>query len=231
MIHFANDSSTQRNIKESASFYRQQRTEELLNRYEVLDYKNVAAILRDRGGLYDEDIGMGNEKALNQLIAHHRVVFMPEKRLIWVSTNPYQLGAFVAYDLNEVFSEYPNLSDDREIKVDSLTIVADPFLKTEEYKKYVEFCELKKHLQKITKLSRVEFDKMEHDKALRIQEINPQYYRAYELAGDLYKARTQWDLAIEAYKQALDLEIATLKERRNIEIALSECLEAKKQEN
>lgn len=228
---FTNDPSNLQNIEESASFYRQQRTNELLNRYDTLDYKNVAAILRDRGGLHDEDIGMGNEKALNQLIAHHGVVFMPEKRLMWLSTNPYQLGAFAAYDLNEVFSKYPDLKEDKEIKVDSLTIEADPFLASEEYKKYLRFRELKKHLQKISQESK-EFDKLEHEQAVEIQEINPNYYHAHELAGNLYKAREQWDLAITAYQKALSLEIATLKERKNIEMALSECLEmTRKQEN
>ena len=224
---FAHDSSNLKNIEESASFYRQQRTNELLNRYDTLDYKNVAAILRDRGGLHDEDIGMGNEKALNQLIAHHGVVFMPEKGLIWLSTNPYQLGAFAAYDLNEVFNNYPDLKEDKEIKVDSLTIAADPFLASSAYKGYLRFRALKKQLQKISEENK-EFDKLEHDKALEIQKVNPNYYHAHELAGNLYKARKQWDLAIEAYEKALSLEIATLKERKTIEMALSECLEAKK---
>ncbi|MCH2046737.1 MAG: hypothetical protein MK212_21665, partial [Saprospiraceae bacterium] len=103
------------------------------------------------------------------------------------------------------------------------------FLKTEDYQKYVEFRKLKKELQKLSKYSKVEFDKLEHEKALRIQAINPRYYHAHELAGNLYKARAQWDLAIEAYTKALSLEIATIKERQTIELALAECSEKSKQ--
>ena len=61
-------------------------------------------LLRDRKGLDNADIGMGNEKAINQLIAHHSIVFEPKKLKVWISTNPWQLGQFVAYDLKEVFA-------------------------------------------------------------------------------------------------------------------------------
>ena len=48
---------------------------------------------------------MAMRKALNQLLAHHGIVFKPEELMAWVSSNPYQLGEFVAYDLKEIFSE------------------------------------------------------------------------------------------------------------------------------
>ena len=44
---------------------------------------------------------MGNEKAVNQLIAHHSVVFEP--KIIGVGIYlTWQLGEYVAYDLNKV---------------------------------------------------------------------------------------------------------------------------------
>ena len=64
-------------------------------------FKKRFNILRDRKGLHNADIGMGNEKAINQLIAHHSIVFEPKKLLVWVSTSPWQLGEYVAYDLNK----------------------------------------------------------------------------------------------------------------------------------
>src|SRR5690606_42124826 len=62
----------------------------------------------NKKGLDNASIGYGNEKALNQLLAHHGIVFKPAERLVWVSSNPYQLGEFVAYNLNTVFSEAQN---------------------------------------------------------------------------------------------------------------------------
>jgi hypothetical protein len=101
---YANDKRNLKQIKESHSMYRFDRMEELIEETEKLNPSEAIAILRNKNGLDDASIGFGNEKALNQLLAHHGIVFKPEELKVWVSTNPYQLGEFVAYDLNEVFS-------------------------------------------------------------------------------------------------------------------------------
>jgi hypothetical protein len=69
-------------MKSFRSFYRKKK----------LNPEKMASILRNTSGLKDEKIGYGNEKALNQLLAHHAVIFSPQKKLVWVSSNPYQLG-------------------------------------------------------------------------------------------------------------------------------------------
>ena len=79
--------------------------EELLEETDKVTPIKVVDILRNREGLEENKIGYGNEKALNQLLAHHAVVFKPEQKMVWVSTSPYQLGEFVAYDLNTVFEK------------------------------------------------------------------------------------------------------------------------------
>ena len=55
-------------------------------------------------GMNNEKIGYTNEMAVNQYIAHHSIIFKPQKLQVWVSTSPYQLGEYVCYDLNQVFS-------------------------------------------------------------------------------------------------------------------------------
>src|SRR5690606_9317830 len=106
-------------VSESASAYRYKRLQELLQEKEKNTVQNTIRILRDRKGLHNADIGMGNEKALNQLIAHHAVVFEPKKLLVWVSTAPWQLGEFVAYDLNKVFALH-GLHENHEVRDSSL---------------------------------------------------------------------------------------------------------------
>ena len=92
-------------IKNSHSQYRYDRMQELLSQEHKLSVTEAVSILRNKNGLNNQPLGYGNEKALNQLLAHHGIVFQPEQLKVWVSSNPYQLGEFVAYDLNEIFSK------------------------------------------------------------------------------------------------------------------------------
>ncbi|MDR2622667.1 MAG: C45 family peptidase [Dysgonamonadaceae bacterium] len=131
---FQNDESNLENIKISDSPYRQQRMEELIRSQIPLNPVKTAGILRDRAGLGGKDIGLRSEKAINQLIGHHSVIFIPEKKQIWVSTQPWQLGPYICYDLNTVFVN-PDFSS--EIRVDSLTIPADTFLQTKMYREFI----------------------------------------------------------------------------------------------
>ena len=216
---FQNDEDNLENIATTASNYRQIRTEELLQQA-PLDYNRVAQLLRDRQGHNGKDIGLGNEKALNQLLGHHSVIFMPEQRLMWVSTAPYQLGEYVAYDLNTVFNQ--NRTNDISVAVDSLLVPEDPFAQSVAFKNYVEFRQLKKELTKAAK-NGAECSKFDLEKALRIVEVNPNYYHAYELAGNFYKAKNQHQKAVEVYKKALRLEIATESERHTIKENLNAC--------
>src|SRR6185312_12174403 len=119
--------SNQVQIKESASEYRYQRLQQLLDATPQNTVQRTVDILRDRRGMNNADIGLGNEKAIDQLIAHHSIVFEPKKRLVWVSTFPWQLGKFVCYDLNKVFS-LAGMKTDREVSDSSLDVPADSFL-------------------------------------------------------------------------------------------------------
>ncbi len=125
---YADDKKNQKHIIESHSQYRYERMEELLEETPKVDPKAVVEILRDREGLDDATIGYGNEKALNQLLAHHGIVFQPEDLLVWVSSNPYQMGEFVAYDLNEIFKENNQNKASEMIAESNLNIAKDPFL-------------------------------------------------------------------------------------------------------
>ncbi|HZB11784.1 MAG TPA: C45 family peptidase, partial [Chryseolinea sp.] len=121
----------------SASPYRFKRLAELLARNQQNSIDKTAGILRDQRGLNDADIGLGNEKAINQLVAHHGVIFQPEKKLMWVSTAPWQLGKFVCYNLDSVFAY--KAFENREVYEADLAIPADSFLMTDQYRNYLKF--------------------------------------------------------------------------------------------
>ncbi|MGH1337847.1 MAG: C45 family autoproteolytic acyltransferase/hydrolase [Aureispira sp.] len=217
---FASDPDNLYNIKHSASNYRQIRTQALLNQYGPLDYQEAVAMLRDTKGHDNKNIGLGNEKALNQLQGHHGVVFNPEKRLLWVSTSPYQLGAFVAYDLNTIFNA--SISPQEDQYIDSLTVAPDPLATSPAFVDYVQFRALKQQVLKWTDDGQA-YQEIQGQAAAELTTLNPNYYHAYALLGDYYKEKGQCILAIPNYKTALTLEIATKEEKSAIQEALLAC--------
>jgi isopenicillin-N N-acyltransferase-like protein len=212
---FVNDLKNNKNIVESSSIYRKYRMEQLLSDYKTINYKNAATILRDTKGINNRDIGLGNEKVINQLIAHHAVVFSPQEKLVWVSTQPFQLGQFICYDLTKVFSEAPALKTNKEINESNLTILADTFLQTKQYKFFVLFKKIKNYIQFCT-YSKYAL-KVDADILQVFVQSNPNSYYTYQIIGDYYKKEGEKKLALNYYRTALTKEIATNKERQEIQ--------------
>lgn len=219
---FASDELNQKQIKESASAYRYKRMEELLNESPEMDVQEAADILRDRSGLGDSDIGMGNEKAVNQLLAHHSVIFQPTKKLVWVSTAPFQLGDYMCYNLDSVFSVFPKLNEIKELTVDSLLIWEDDFVDSKSFEDFLFFKDIKNQMQE--GLSMDEFT-MNYDATYAFEKSNPEYYLTYWLLGDYYSKNKQPHEAEISYEIALTKEIATEREKAKIENSLKEIQE------
>ena len=190
--------------EQSASSYRYQRMMELLNANGKNSVQKTIRILRDQRGVNNANIGMGNEKAINQLIAHHSVVFEPKKLLVWVSTSPWQLGEYVAYDLNKVFA-LKGMNTDREVIDSSLIVPADSFLLTNDYRNFVLFRNMK---QRIMDGGTVNTDSLVAS--------NPEFYNSYVLAGDYLYKRKQYAAALKNYEMALTRVIATKQEEDHI---------------
>jgi hypothetical protein len=207
--HFVGDKlgPTQLNqihVKTSASNYRYQRLTELMARAPKNSIEKTAAVLRDQKGLNDKDIGLGNEKAINQLVAHHGIIFQPEKKLMWVSTAPWQLGRFICYDLEKAFA-YEAKSNE-EIYEKELTIPPDSFLLTPAYKDYLKFSKY-----------RFPFNPQPDLHPDSVIKWNPNSYHAYMLAADYYFDDNNWKQAIPLYEQGLTKEVATMQERYHME--------------
>ena len=191
-------------VHESASPYRYERLMELLNANGKNTVEKTIRILRDRRGLHNANIGEGNEKAINQLIAHHSIVFEPQKRMVWVSTAPWQLGEYVAYDLKKIFN-LKGLKQDIEIADSSLTIAPDSFLQTTAYKNFERFLKFKQRI--------ADGDKIDADSLVA---TNPQFYNAYVLAADYLYKQKEYKKAMHLYQQALTKVVATKKEEDHI---------------
>ena len=208
-----NDVRNQRQIESSHSKYRYDRLVELFNEKQQLNPEKAAAILRNKEGFENLPLGYGNEKALNQLLAHHGIIFKPEQKLVWVAANPYQLGEFVCYDLNKIFGNR-NLKDAIvTLQEEKRNIPADVFLKTEAYKNY--------------ELFRIEDRKMdiflENDSEIpsgfieNYQSLNADYWIVFYKAGLLYYKKGYYELARINFEKALTKEITTLPEKQKIQ--------------
>lgn len=228
---FKNDSINIKNIQDSDSEYRYKRMNQLLETNFPIDLKESVTILRNQKGLDNTDLGMGNPKAINQLLAHHGIVFQPEKRLLWISTNPFQLGEFVCYDLNEVFEKkekgktvgdtvhYSLVAG--HLFVDSLTIPADTFLTSNAYQSFLRYKELKNRLFDNIALGK----DIEWSGALEQEFIksNPESYITYFMLGDYYLEQGNMEQARTFYQLSLSKEVASEQERKKIEENLQAC--------
>lgn len=208
--------SNQAQIRQSASEYRYQRMQELLAAAGKNTVAETVKILRDRGGLENADIGLGNEKAVNQLIAHHSIIFEPQKKLVWVSTGPWQLGEYVCYDLNQVFS-LAGMKTNREIADSSLNLPADSFLLTNRFQLFLKYRAYKKDL--------MDGREVNPDSLIA---TNPNFYQAYQLAGNELFREKKFADALHYYRLALSKEIATKNEQNEIRNQVSICEEKMK---
>jgi isopenicillin-N N-acyltransferase-like protein len=232
---FRNDPINLENIRMSDSDYRFRRMNQLLDENIPVTPTAAATMLRDRNGLDGVELGMGNPKAINQLLAHHAVIFQPEKRLMWVSANPFQLGEFVCYDLNIVFGDEGRGTEDegeggrnngavdtsKRLNVPQWNISSDPFLKSKEYAQFLIFKQYKQRIFDFLVFGRG--NDLTADEETTFLTSNPNSYVTHQLLGELYMNRGEMKMAASYFAQALQLEVASEAERQWLRNKIEEC--------
>jgi len=208
-----NEKRNELQIANSHSEYRFERMQELFAENPKINPKIASEILRNKDGLKNIPLGYGNEKALNQLMAHHGVIFKPKEKLVWVSANPYQLGEFVCYNLDSVFKEKKMNPIVSSFQQKNLDIPKDPFLETIQYKNYQKF--------------RIEDDKIDlylKNKEVispefiqQYQSLNPDYWVVYYKAGLYFYQKKEYKLSQAHFEKALTKEITTVPDKTAIE--------------
>jgi len=224
---FSADPKNVKDIKENASLYRYKKMLQDITEEEPLDIEGMAKILRDRSGLNHADIGMGNEKAVNQLIAHHSIIFEPEKHLVWVSNGPWQIGGYTCYDIVKIFHNFASLHQRTEISETGRSISPDSFLNSDSYTQFHRFREMRKELKKISRPG-----EKTNLKRFDIRELigtNPGFFEVYSLAGDYFYRKNQQDSAVRYYRKALGKVIPRQNEKQKIIEKLVDCIVQMKQ--
>lgn len=207
-----NTEHNKKSIKESASMYRWNRVKELMDKQQKYDVGSIAQILRDQKGKNDANIGLCNEKAVNQLICHHSIIFQPEKLKFWVAAPPYQLGNYVAYDLNKIFADSLNIKID--IFDSKETLPADSFENTVDFENAQTYRAQTFILWK--KIRNKTVNSISISEIEKYIKLNPEFFNVYYIAGECFRVKGDKTNALKNYKTALQKEIPTFAERNKI---------------
>lgn len=210
---FINDKINKDNIQESDSKYRYNRVNELLNQKFKFTPKDVAAILRDQLDSNNDTLGMGNPRAINQLIAHHSVVIQPERYTFYISTSDFQLGRFIGYDLSEIFLN-------KKIVYTSI-IDEDPFIGSAAYASFKRFKTVKNKISEFVNLNR-NLELSQNDVHSFISS-NSESYITYEMLGRYYLKKRDLKKAKKFFKIALTKEVASLSLENELQELIKEC--------
>lgn len=213
-----NDPSNLQQIEESSSMKRYQRMQELMQHHDKLTVQSAVEILRDRMGAGDKPLGAGNEIAVNQLIAHHSIVFKPAELKMWICAGPYTLGEYVCYDLNTVFNYTQPLNESFHIITENENISKDSYLDNGGYSAYMRFKAIRM-LLKEKDASVDEQNKLMHE----MISLNPYSYLSYSEAGDLKMKQRNYFDAIAFYNTALQKPIPTRQEEDHILKGIAFC--------
>ncbi len=218
---FEDDQLNISNKLENASVYRQKRLRQKITNSTPLDVSTFAAVLRDQKGLNEASIGMGNEKAINQLIAHHSVIFQPSERLVWVSAGPWQIGSYACYDLCKIFNNFAALQQKTEITETGRMIPPDPFLNSAEFNQFLHFKQMRKTLT--SALKKRQTGTITGSFLDEFKASNTESFEVYALTGDYYFLTEDWAAAAGNYRLALQKVIPRWSEKEAIIRRLADC--------
>ena len=213
------------NINQTDTKYRIELLAEHMEKKEKFDAEDAMAVLLNPFGKGGENIGIGNEMAINQLIAHHSVVFEPDSLNIYVCTQPKDFYPYVKFNLKDILniavethgrasfnhgraSDYHVCASDYKIACQYIS-VADSMRQSEEYLGYKRFIYLKSLK-----------DLMSYPDELA--KCNPMYFESYNMAGDIYIMLGDKKDACERWKKALECKIPKLAQRKAIEDKIKE---------
>jgi hypothetical protein len=210
---FINDKINKENIRESDSKYRYNRVNELLNQKFKFTPEDVTSILRDQLDSNGDTLGMGNPRAINQLIAHHSVVIQPERYMFYISTSDFQLGRFIGYDLSEIFLR-------KEIAHTSV-LNEDPFIHSTAYASFKKFKTVKNKISEFVNFNK-HLELSQRDVASFISS-NRESYVTYEMLGRYYLRKNKLKKAEKFFKTALTKKVASLSIENELRELIKEC--------
>ena len=191
---------------------RNKRLKQLLSRFAGrIDARTALMILRNRTGVDDEPLGLGNRNALDALIATHSVVVDLTDMVLWVSTGPHLLGRFVPVNLKPIFGmPTQDLAKIKPLEADPLhgTLVLDRFRQARAQMKHARAL-----YASGDRTGAIDF-------AARASAMAPKMTEPHKLRGDVLWELGQQEQARAHYRTFLKLHPPYLKESETVKARL-----------
>jgi len=129
--------------------------------------------------------------------------------LVWVSSNPYQLGEFVAYDLNKIFKDSLNHSSGSMLSIPSKNIEKDSFLYTQAYHNYEKY---RIQIDQI-KQAVADHEHLAPEFLEKFKRLNPEFWETHFWVGLYNYNRKYYRAALNNFIEASTKEITTVPEK------------------
>ncbi len=118
---WADDPANVQVKRETSTLARRTRLDELLGRLgPAATVEDAIAILRDKRGVGDQYLPVGDRRAIDSLIATHGVVMDVTARVIWVSEGPHLAGRFVRFDVGRLLAAGYDPRSERDVIASSV---------------------------------------------------------------------------------------------------------------
>ncbi len=197
----------------TSSGYRFERVRELLDSNVPVDPQRALAILRDRKGLNNEELGLGNRNAIESLTATHAVVIDATAMVMWVGEGPSTLGRFHALDLRQMLGR----AHGRAAPLDDLP--TDRLLHSEEFADYREALAALDHAKFLLAHGHPERSLSSAKIALALA---PDVGDLHRLLGDVERELGHLEIAKTHYRRYLELVPGRLREQERVRGILEE---------
>ncbi|MCA9690216.1 MAG: hypothetical protein KC636_11445 [Myxococcales bacterium] len=209
---FERDANNDRIRRYTGSGSRYDRLGELLGRAPV-DVARAAAILRDRSGVGDTELGLGNRNALDHLQLAHAVIIDATAMVMWVNEGPSAVGRFRAYDLRHW------LTRERERPAPPDDLPADRLLHGEEFADFEEAEEALEHARALYAEKRLDHARNAARVALALA---PDLGPLHRLLGDIERERGEPEEALRHYRRYLELHPGQLRDQERVRGLIAE---------
>jgi isopenicillin-N N-acyltransferase-like protein len=193
---FEADAHNERIRRTTSSGYRYDRLAELLAAPGNFTPGDAVAVLRDRSGLDNVELGLGNRNALENLHTTQSIVVDATSMVMWVAEGPSTLGRYRAFDLRHLLGRQGSRPAPLE------DFPADRLLYSEEYRDYKEALEGIEYARELLGLERPE----EALAAARVSlALAPDIGELHRLLGDIERELEHPEEAKAHYRRYLEL--------------------------